>query len=72
MNATIVAALPNSRYRVRLDDGDEILAHVSGNMRMRLIRILPGDKVTIEVSPFDRNLGRITKHGPGMSTRAQP
>jgi translation initiation factor IF-1 len=54
-----------------LDTGDEVLAHVSGNMRMQLIRILPGDKVTIEVSPFDPNLGRITHHGQGRPTREE-
>ena len=67
-----MAALPNSRYRVQLDNGDEILAHPSGDMRMNLIRILPGDAVTVEVSPFDRNLGRITHHGKGLPTRAEP
>jgi translation initiation factor IF-1 len=55
-----------------LDTGDEILAHVSGDMRMRVIRILPGDKVTVEASPFDRNLGRITHLGQGQATRAEP
>ena len=49
-----------------MDDGDEILAHPSGDLRMTLIRILPGDAVTVEVSPFDRNLGRITHHGKGF------
>lgn len=61
-NATVKAALPNSRYRVVMEDGTEILARVSGTMRIRFIRILSGDRVTVEISPYDRTLGRIIYH----------
>ncbi|HOE90427.1 MAG TPA: translation initiation factor IF-1 [Candidatus Cloacimonadota bacterium] len=53
-------ALPNTSYRVVLENGHEILAHSSGKMRMNYIRILPGDKVKVELSPYDLNRGRIT------------
>ena len=52
-------ALPNAMFRVVLEDGHEILAHVSGRMRLRFIRILPGDTVTLEMSPYDLTKGRI-------------
>lgn len=55
----VTEALPNARFRVELEDGHEILAHVSGKMRMRFIRILPGDTVTVELSPYDLTKGRI-------------
>ncbi len=55
----VTEALPNARFRVELEDGHEILAHVSGKMRMRFIRILPGDTVTLELSPYDLSKGRI-------------
>jgi translation initiation factor IF-1 len=51
--------LPNAMFRVKLDNGHVVLAHVSGKMRMHYIRILPGDKVTIELSPYDLSRGRI-------------
>jgi translation initiation factor IF-1 len=57
---TIVEALPNAQFRVKLENGHEILAHVSGKMRMFYIKILPGDKVTVEMSPYDLSKGRIT------------
>ncbi|MCA1803009.1 MAG: translation initiation factor IF-1 [Rhodothermaceae bacterium] len=57
---SIIEALPNARFRVKLDNGHEILAHVSGKMRMYYIKILPGDKVTVEMSPYDLSKGRIT------------
>lgn len=60
LTAKVIKTLPNSRYRVSTEHGEEIEAHVSGKMRMKFIRILPGERVQIEVSPFDRNLGRIT------------
>ena len=60
LSAKVIKTLPNARYRVSTEHGDEIEAHVSGNMRMEFIRILSGDRVRIEVSPFDRTLGRIT------------
>lgn len=52
--------LPNAMFRVELDNGHKILAHISGKMRMNYIRILPGDKVTVELSPYDLTRGRIT------------
>jgi translation initiation factor IF-1 len=52
--------LPNAMFRVSLDSGHKILAHISGKMRMHFIRILPGDKVTVELSPYDLTRGRIT------------
>jgi translation initiation factor IF-1 len=52
--------LPNAMFRVKLDNGHMILAHISGKMRMHFIRILPGDKVTVEMSPYDLTRGRIT------------
>ncbi|MEK7475512.1 MAG: translation initiation factor IF-1 [Candidatus Coatesbacteria bacterium] len=56
----VVEALPNAMFRVELDNGHKILAHVSGKMRMHFIRILPGDRVTVELSPYDLTRGRIT------------
>ncbi len=56
----IVEALPNAMFRVKLDNGHKVLAHVSGKMRMHFIRILPGDKVKLELSPYDLSRGRIT------------
>ena len=59
LQATVVSALPNAVFKVTLENGHEILAHVSGKMRMHFIRILPGDTVTVEMSPYDLNRGRI-------------
>jgi translation initiation factor IF-1 len=59
VQATVLEALPNAMFNVELESGHRILAHVSGKMRMHFIRILPGDKVTIEMSPYDLNRGRI-------------
>jgi translation initiation factor IF-1 len=56
----IQEALPNAMFRVRLENGHEIIAHISGKMRMHYIRILPGDKVKIEMSPYDLTKGRIS------------
>jgi translation initiation factor IF-1 len=56
----IVEALPNAMFRVKLDNGHIVLTHVSGKMRMHFIRILPGDKVKVELSPYDLTRGRIT------------
>jgi len=56
----IVEALPNAMFRVELDSGHKVLAHVSGKIRMHFIRILPGDRVTVELSPYDLTRGRIT------------
>ena len=57
--AKVVEALPNAMFRVELENGHQILAHVSGKMRMHFIRILPGDTVTVEMSPYDLTRGRI-------------
>ena len=56
----IVDALPNAMFQVELENGHKVLAHISGKLRMNFIRILPGDKVTIELSPYDLTRGRIT------------
>lgn len=55
----VLEALPNTLFKVRLDDGQEILAHLSGKLRMYRIKVLPGDKVTIEMTPYDEKRGRI-------------
>ena len=55
----MIEALPNAMFRVELENGHRVLAHVSGKMRMNFIRILPGDMVTVEMSPYDLNRGRI-------------
>lgn len=60
VQGTVSEALPNAMFRVELDNGHNVLAHVSGKMRMHFIRILPGDKVTVELSPYDLTRGRIT------------
>ena len=59
VEATVKEALPNTIFRVVLDNGHEILAHVSGKIRMHYIKILPGDRVTLEISPYDITRGRI-------------
>lgn len=59
VEGTVVEALPNAMFQVELENGHIVLAHVSGKMRMNFIRILPGDKVTIELSPYDLSKGRI-------------
>jgi translation initiation factor IF-1 len=56
----VVEPLPNAMFKVELDNGHQVLAHISGKMRMHFIKILPGDKVTLELSPYDLNRGRIT------------
>lgn len=60
MEGTITEALPNAMFRVKLENGLEILAHVSGKIRKNFIRILPGDSVKVELSPYDLTRGRIT------------
>lgn len=60
LQGTITETLPNAMFRVELENGHEILAHISGRMRMHYIKILPGDKVTIEMTPYDLTKGRIT------------
>ena len=60
VEAVVVETLPNAMFRVKLENGVVILAHVSGKIRMNYIRILPGDRVTVEISPYDLTRGRIT------------
>jgi len=60
VQGTVDETLPNAMFRVTLDNGHKVLAHISGKMRMHFIRILPGDKVTVEMSPYDLTRGRIT------------
>jgi translation initiation factor IF-1 len=59
LEAKVAEALPNAMFRVELENGHKVLAHVSGKMRMNFIRILPGDTVVVEMSPYDLNRGRI-------------
>lgn len=59
----VLEALPNAMFKVELENGHVLLAHISGKLRMNFIRILPGDKVTVELSPYDLNRGRITWRG---------
>lgn len=59
-DGTITESLSNAMFRVQLENGHEIIAHISGKMRMNYIKILPGDKVAVEMSPYDLNKGRIT------------
>ena len=60
VEGTVLEPLPNAMFRVELDNGHEVLAHISGKMRMHYIRILPGDRVLVELSPYDLSRGRIT------------
>ncbi|MCB1257322.1 MAG: translation initiation factor IF-1 [Microthrixaceae bacterium] len=60
LEGTVTEPLPNAMFRVELDNGHEVLAHISGKMRMHYIRILPGDKVQVELTPYDLSRGRIT------------
>ncbi len=60
VEGTILEALPNAQFKVELSNGHQILAHISGKLRMNYIRILPGDRVTVEMSPYDLTKGRIT------------
>jgi len=60
VKGTVIENLPNAMFRVELENGQQILAYVSGKMRMHFIKILPGDKVTVELSPYDLTKGRIT------------
>ncbi|MGL5972372.1 MAG: translation initiation factor IF-1 [Oscillospiraceae bacterium] len=60
IEGSVIEALPNATFQVELQNGHKILAHISGKLRMHYIRILPGDKVTIEMSPYDLTKGRIT------------
>lgn len=60
VEGTILEALPNAMFQVQLVNGHTILAHISGKIRMNFIKVLPGDKVTVELTPYDLNRGRIT------------
>jgi translation initiation factor IF-1 len=60
VEGTVLEPLPNAMFRVELDNGHKVLAHISGKMRMHYIRILPGDRVLVELSPYDLSRGRIT------------
>ncbi len=60
LEGTVIEALPNAMFRVEIEGGHVILAHISGKMRMHYIKILPGDRVTVEMSPYDIEKGRIT------------
>ena len=63
VEGTVKETLPNTMFRVELENGHKILAHISGKMRMHYIKILPGDKVTVEITPYDLHRGRITYRG---------
>ncbi|MDY0390384.1 translation initiation factor IF-1 [Desulfobulbus oligotrophicus] len=70
VEGTIIEPLPNAMFQVELDNGHRVLAHISGKMRMHYIKILPGDRVTVELSPYDLTRGRVTfraKGGKGKS-----
>jgi translation initiation factor IF-1 len=60
VEGTVLETLPNAMFRVELENGHKVLAHISGKMRMHFIKILPGDMVTVELSPYDLSRGRIT------------
>ena len=60
LEGTVIEAMPNAVFKVEIQGGHQILAHISGKLRMNFIRILPGDKVTVEMSPYDLTKGRIT------------
>lgn len=60
VEGTVLEPLPNAMFKVEIENGHEVLAHVSGKIRMNFIKILPGDKVTLELSPYDLTRGRIT------------
>jgi len=70
--ATVVEPLPNAMFKVELENKHQVLAHVSGKMRKNFIRILPGDKVAVELSPYDLNRGRIVYRYKGVCRRAPP
>ncbi|AEE97304.1 MAG: translation initiation factor [Clostridiales bacterium] len=63
VEGTVIEALPNAMFQVQLENGHKVLAHASGKLRMNFIRILPGDKVTVELSPYDLSRGRIIWRG---------
>ena len=67
VEGTVVETLPNTMFKVELENGHQVLAHISGKLRMNFSRILPGDKVTLELSPYDLTKGRITWRGKAKS-----
>ena len=67
VEGTVTETLPNAMFRVELEGGHRVLAHISGKMRMHYIKILPGDRVTVELSPYDLSRGRITYRGKKTS-----
>lgn len=69
VEGTIVEPLPNAMFQVELDNGHRVLAHISGKMRMHYIKILPGDRVTVELSPYDLTRGRVTFRAKGGKTK---
>jgi translation initiation factor IF-1 len=68
----VTAALANTQFKVRLENGHEIIAHIAGKIRKNFIRILPGDTVTVAISPYDLSKGRITYRGPLRQRTASP
>ena len=68
LEGTVVESLPNTSFRVDIGNGHTILAHISGKLRMNFIRILPGDKVTVQMSPYDLTRGRITWRSKSLRT----
>ncbi len=71
VEGTIVEPLPNAMFQVELDNGHRVLAHISGKMRMHYIKILPGDRVTVELSPYDLTRGRVTFRAKGGKGKKQ-
>jgi translation initiation factor IF-1 len=69
VEGTIIEPLPNAMFRVELDNGHKVLAHISGKMRMHYIKILPGDRVTVELSPYDLTRGRVTFRAKGGKSK---
>jgi len=69
VEGTILEPLPNAMFRVELENGHKVLAHISGKMRMHYIKILPGDKVTVELSPYDLSRGRVIFRGKGKKAK---
>ncbi|MDD3006234.1 MAG: translation initiation factor IF-1 [Candidatus Pacebacteria bacterium] len=63
LDGTVIETLPGAKFRVQIEGGHELFAHISGKMRMNYIKILPGDKVIVEVSPYDLSKGRIVRRG---------
>ena len=69
VGGTIIEPLPNAMFQVELDNGHKVLAHISGKMRMHYIKILPGDRVTVELSPYDLTRGRVTFRAKGGKSK---